>query len=296
MEALLPSTKWEESKMKRILFFLSCLFLVACSDSSSEPKRSTFCADDLNAFVDVDGALDKDSVVYFADTIGFTEVMHQFAKESKNRGDDSSSALSYNSFSETMSMDVSMRIEPSFDGGEITLECDSEHARPISFKYSKFPISSEDSLHRFTLDYEGKIKVNGTTYEDILVFDGLDGEMSGCNLKKFYYAANDGVVKVVSKNGVELNRISAEEFEAIADSVAQMIADSLAKAIEDSIAQAVEDSIAQALADSILAANPPAESGGSSDETDEKIDNLVDCVKDAYSSDKLSNFAKCISW
>ena len=119
--------------------------------------------------------------------------------------------------------------------------------------------------------------------------------MNLCNISAFYYGIHDGVVRVVSRNGVELNRVSAQVYENAEDRRAEE------RALADSIAQAVADSIAQAVADSIIKANTPSEKDSTDDNAEIEIpqeivdlaDSVANCIKKAYSEGSLSAIKNC---
>jgi hypothetical protein len=111
--------------------------------------------------------------------------------------------------------------------------------------------------------------------------------MNLCNISAFYYGIHDGVVRVVSRNGVELNRVSAQVYENAEDRRAEE--------------RALADSIAQAVADSIIKANTPSEKDSTDDNAEIEIpqeivdlaDSVANCIKKAYSEGSLSAIKNC---
>ena len=126
-----------------------------------------------------------------------------------------------------------------------------------------------------------------STFYDILYFSVPDSGMNLCNISAFYYGTHDGVVRVVSRNGVELNRVSAQVYENAEDRRAEE--------------RALADSIAQAVADSIIKANTPSEKDSTDDNAEIEIpqeivdlaDSVANCIKKAYSEGSLSAIKNC---
>ena len=158
------------------------------------------------------------------------------------------------------------------------------------------------------------LKVGKSVYYDVLKFDVSMAPSSHCSASEYYYGYHDGLLMVVSKNGIEMSRVSEKVYKenverrleerAEADSIAQAVADSLAQAVADSIAQAFADSVAQATADSIRMANPSAEEDSTASTGDttkveipqevlDMADSIADCVKKAYLSGSLSAIKNC---
>jgi hypothetical protein len=137
------------------------------------------------------------------------------------------------------------------------------------------------------------LKVADYTYYDIIVFSATDGSYNVCNILAFYYGIHDGLVRVVSKNGVTLNRVPAKVYEAAEDRRAKE------KAVADSIAQAIADSVAQAVADSIVKANTVDSSGSDGDsiaipqEVVDLAESVAECIRKAYSAGSLSAIKDC---
>ena len=131
------------------------------------------------------------------------------------------------------------------------------------------------------------LKVIDSTFYDILYFGVPDSGMNLCNISAFYYGIHDGVVRVVSRNGVELNRVSAQVYENAED-----------RRVEE---RALADSIAQAVADSIIKANTPSEKDSTDDNAEIEIpqeiidlaDSVANCIKKAYSEGSLSAIKNC---
>ena len=123
-------------------------------------------------------------------------------------------------------------------------------------------------------------------FYDVLKFDATDATNNPCNISAFYYGIHDGLVKVVSKNEVEMNRVPAKAYE-----------DAMDRREKE---RALADSIAQAVADSIIQANTTVEKDSSDDSTVEipqeildLADSVSNCIKNAYSSGSLTAIKNC---
>ena len=142
----------------------------------------------------------------------------------------------------------------------------------------------------YTLKMVDSLKVGDSTYYDVLKFDASKSDFNLCSVSAFYYGIHDGLVKVVSKNGVELNRVPAKVYK---------------KAEERREKErAIADSIAQAVADSIIKANMVAQEDEDIQEDDDSeieipqevqdlVDSITECIKRAYSSGSLSALKDC---
>ena len=132
------------------------------------------------------------------------------------------------------------------------------------------------------------LKVLDSTFYDILHFSVPDSGENLCSISAFYYGIHDGIVRVVSRNGVKLNRVSAQVYEDAKDRRAEE--------------RARADSIAQAVADSIIKANTPSEKYSSEGDAEIKIpqevidlaDSVANCIKKAYSEGSLSAIKNCM--
>lgn len=291
--------------MRKYILFALPLFLLACNEDP-DPTYSH----DMETFMGNGGDFTKDSVIYLADSISFIEKLTQSV--SFDAQWDKFPALTYKVNAQATAINIRLEMEPSYDGGDIRITCGTRQSSPILFQHPTFPTSNWDG---YKLSYRNSIEINDSTYHDILVFDASNASGDYCDFSKFFYSANDGIIKIVSKQGISLNRISPEKYEdimerlakeratadsleqvadsiakAVADSIANAVADSIEKAVADSIAQAISDSAAKAIADSIVKAN---KKDTAEIDLDKLIDDVKNCVKDVYSSGKISSLKNC---
>ena len=209
--------------------------------------------------------------------------MEQSVSFDNYAGDDSNKPVTFEADGRTMAIDISLSFKPTTDGGEIKVNCGYKNRTPIIFDSPKFPMKERG----YVLEKMDSVKVNDSTYYDILVFDASKADTNNCNMEKFYYAAKDGIVKIIAKNKMELTRISEKDYEeiekkniAVADSINKALADSLAKA--DSMMQAMQDSLEKEKKDSIAR-----------DFIETIIEDAADCTKNLGIGATLSDLKKC---
>lgn len=278
--------------MKKYLFFALAIFLLACNE-----EEDPTCTHDMKPFMFHGADFTSDTIIYLADSIRFADELTQSVSfDSRWNG---LPALTYNVNAKSSAINIRLEMEPTYNNGEVHVTCGTRQLGTIRFEHPEFPARNWDG---YQLSFQKTTKIGSKTYDDILIFDASNVTDGPCNFSKFYYSANDGLIKVVSKQGISLNRISEKEFNdmtkkaaeerAKADSIEQAVADSIAQAVADSIEQAVIDSIAQAMADSIVSANQE-DSSSKEEDLEELIENVTDCVKKAYSSGKLSALKDC---
>lgn len=261
--------------MKKYLFFVLALFLIACNEDE-EPSLSR----DMALFMGNGGDFTEDTLIYMADSVSFAEELMQSVTFDGQWN--KFPALTYKVNGKSSSINIRLEMAPSYDGGEVRVICNAKQASPILFEHPTFPAINYDG---YRLDYKASIKLEDSTYHDILIFDASKANNGPCNFSKFYYSANDGIIKVISKQGISMNRITAEKYEGIMEKLAEE------RAVADSIEQAVADSIVQAIADSIVNASLPDSTDDG--ELEELIDGVTDCVKKVYSSGKISSLKDC---
>lgn len=274
--------------MKKLFALLTCLFLLACSESDNY----RYYTQEIKTFASPENF--KDSIIYIKDSLDLVDIVEQSVSFDNYAGDDSNKPVTFEADGRTMAIDIFLSFKPTTDGGEIKVNCGYKNRTPIIFDNPKFPMKERG----YVLEKMDSVKVNDSTYYDILVFDASKADTNNCNMEKFYYAAKDGIVKIVSKNGMELNRITLQKYESIEkenaakrareDSTAQALSDSIAKAVADSIAFA--DSLA-AIMDSIKAATENAASDSLAKDIVDAIENFSNCIEKATS---LSDFKNCV--
>ena len=275
--------------MKKVLFLAVAALLCACGDdeSSSLPKDVQMLLDSKNGF-------SEDTVIYFADTVNFVDKINQhvdFGTEDQPKMDYAAKALA-------SAIDVRLYVDQQLNDGSIVVRCNPALNEKIIFDDPVFPATTKNGNK---LSFKDSLKVADSTYYDIIVFNATDSSYNVCNISAFYYGIHDGLVRVVSKNGVTLIRVPAKVYEAAEDRRAKekAIADSIAQVVADSIAQAVADSIAQAVADSIVKANTVDNSGSDGDsiaipqEVVDLAESVAECIKKAYSAGSLSAIKDC---
>lgn len=276
--------------MKKIFLLPLVMLLFACFESHNSSEYT----DDSIILLRGKKGFSKDTVIYLADSVKFVDKLIQDVAFSD--GDDP--LLSYSVRSITSGIDISLRVNSHSDGGDIKILCSPNQYIEITFEEPVFPATKNG----YKLKLKDSLKVNDSVYYDVLQFNATDTLDNRCNISAFYYGVHDGVVRVVSRNGVELNRVPASVYEDAVDRRAEerARADSIAQAVADSIAQAVADSIAQAVADSIIKANtendPDQENGDSITVSQEVVDfaeSVADCIKGAYLSGSLSALNDC---
>ncbi len=235
--------------MKKLFALLTCLFLLACSESDNY----RYYTQEIKTFASPENF--KDSIIYIKDSLDLVDIVEQSVSFDNYASDDSNKPVTFEADGRTMAIDIFLSFKPTTDGGEIKVNCGYKNRTPIIFDNPKFPMKERG----YVLEKMDSVKVNDSTYYDILVFDASKADTNNCNMEKFYYAAKDGIVKIIAKNKMELTRISEKDYEeiekkniAIADSINEAIADSLAKAAADSILQAVLDSIQKEKRDSVV--------------------------------------------
>lgn len=291
--------------MKKILLLaLGALYLTGCPFSSSSDSEHPYFNEKLRPYLKGREDVAKAEFIYFADSNGITD---GFTQNIEFYDGASYPNQEYYASANTMDFKINMNIRSSLDGGSVQISCDN------SIYFDSFNINDlrTQVYHRgnSSLEFKESVKINGTSYNDVLVFKATNTDINKCSFNQFFYAANDGIVRIVTKNGINFDRISEKEYRkikdkriketAIADSIAQAVADSIAQAAADSIAQ-VADSVAHAVADSIIAANTTEASPDSSAEIEipqevaDAAENAANCIKNAYSSGKLSALKDCV--
>ncbi len=187
--------------MNKVICLFVLLLLVACSDSENAP----YYADNIKTFVFADDISVGDSVIYLKnDSVDIVEPIDHYALYKNKVEDDSNWTLIYHADARALAIHVMLEISPNSDGGGFLLQCGSRKDFSISFDHPEFPIKEKG----YMLDLVDSFKVAGVLYRDVLVFDGTRADPNKCDMARFYYAANYGLIKVVSKNGIELSRSS----------------------------------------------------------------------------------------
>ena len=266
--------------MKKVLFLAVAALLCACGDdeSSSLPKDVQMLLDSKNGF-------SEDTVIYLADTVNFVDKINQHV----DFGTKDQPEMYYAAKALTSGIDVQLYVDQQLNDGSIVVRCNPALNEKIIFDDPIFPATTKNGNK---LSFKDSLKVGDSTYYDIVVFNANE-DNNVCNISAFYYGIHDGLVRVVSKNGVALNRVPAKVYEDAVDRRAKE------KAIADSIAQAVADSIAQAVADSIIKANTidSTDDAGNPIEIPQEVvdlaESVAECIKKAYSSGSLSAIKDC---
>lgn len=300
--------------MKKVLLFAAgTLLFASCggNDDASSIVITNEITSDMQLMLDAKKGFSKDTVIYLTDGVTFVDKVAQSAEFGK----DDKPGLTYKALAMSSAINFSMKVQPgSGELGSIWFSCHPGDSDGITFQEPVFPLDRNG----YKLTFMDSLKVGKSVYYDVLKFDVSMAPSSHCSASEYYYGYHDGLLMVVSKNGIEMSRVSEKVYKenverrleerAEADSIAQAVADSLAQAVADSIAQAYADSVEQAIADSIRRANQPAEgdsAGVVSDSTKDttKIeippevidlaDSIADCVKKAYLSGSLSAIKDC---
>jgi len=271
--------------MKHVCFLIFAMLLVACSSD-----RDPYYANNLRPFVLNEDDFVKDSLVYVKDSMNIVDVLEQ---EIEYRNTASPTPyLVYEATARNMAISVQLVIAPSEDGGAIKVNCGSQKKVEFFYDNADFPLDYKG----YVIKLKDSLVVSGETYHDIMVFDASGVKDNQCDMGSFYYAANNGLVRVVSKNGVELNRIGAREYEIIREKLAteRAVADSIAQAVADSIAQAA---ITQALADSIAKAYADSIRASTQDTVDleKAAEDLYNCIMDAGSVSSWKDLKGCLT-
>ena len=269
-------------------------FFAACGEGNDLPEFT----EDMQVLWNAEKGFSKDSVIYLADSVKFVDKLFQSAEF----GVKETPFVDYKAKAMASAINIGLYVVPNSDGGSIQIVChpnqslidiyDTEKNQKIIFEEPRLPAKNNEG---YSLKFMDSLKVLDTTFYDILYFSVPDSGMNLCNISAFYYGIHDGVVRVVSRNGVKLNRVSAQVYEDAEDRRAEE------RARVDSIARAVADSIAQAVADSIIKANTPSEKDSSMGDTDFEIpqevidvaDSIANCIKKAYSEGSLSAIKNC---
>ena len=272
--------------MKKLILLAAGALLWACGGDSSSEVYKIEPVGGVQVLLDGKKGFSKDTVIYLADSVKFVDKLNQSA----DFGKEDHPKLVYSAKALASAIDIELQTLLNDDDGSIVVSCHPSHDRKIYFNEPVFPATQDG----YTLTMEDSLKVGDSTYYDVLKFDASKNDSNFCSVSAFYYGIHDGLVKVVSKNGVELNRVSAKVYK---DAEKRREKE---RAIADSIAQAVADSIAQAVADSILKANTAAQEGDDDDpqieipqDVQDLVDSIAECIKSAYSSGSLSALKEC---
>lgn len=272
--------------MKKLILLAAGALLWACGGDSSSEVYKIEPVGGVQVLLNGKKGFSKDTVIYLADSVKFVDKLNQSA----DFGKEDHPKLVYSAKALASAIDIELQTLLNDDDGSIVVSCHPSHDRKIYFNEPVFPATQDG----YTLTMEDSLKVGDSTYYDVLKFDASKNDSNFCSVSAFYYGIHDGLVKVVSKNGVELNRVSAKVYK---DAEKRREKE---RAIADSIAQAVADSIAQAVADSILKANTAAQEGDDDDsqieipqDVQDLVDSIAECIKRAYSSGSLSALKEC---
>lgn len=296
--------------MKKVLLFAAgTLLFASCggNDDASSIVITNEITSDMQLMLDAKKGFSKDTVIYLTDGVTFVDKVAQSAEFGK----DDKPGLTYKALAMSSAINFSMKVQPgSGELGSIWFSCHPGDSDGITFQEPVFPLDRNG----YKLTFMDSLKVGKSVYYDVLKFDVSMAPSSHCSASEYYYGYHDGLLMVVSKNGIEMSRVSEKVYKenverrleerAEADSIAQAVADSLAQAVADSIAQAFADSVAQATADSIRMANQPAEEDSTANTGDttkieipqevlDMADSIADCVKKAYLSGSLSAIKNC---
>ena len=267
--------------MKKVLFLAFVALLWACGDDDSSSELSK----DVQMLLDSKDGFSEDSVIYLADSVNFVDKISQYV----DFGTEDNPELNYVAKALASAIDVRLQVYPRLDDGSIVVTCNPAQNETLAFNDPVFPATENG----YKLSFKESLKVGDSTYYDIVVFNATDSSYNLCNISAFYYGVHDGLVRVVSKNGVVLNRVPAKVYEEAEERRAKE------KAVADSIAQAMADSIAQAVADSIIKANTidSADGDGNPIEIPQEVvdlaESVAECIKKAYSSGSLSAIKDC---
>ena len=258
--------------MKKVLFLAFVALLWACGDDESSSMSK-----DVQMLLDSKDGFSEDSVIYLADSVNFVDKISQYV----DFGTEDNPELNYVAKALASAIDVRLQVYPRLDDGSIVVTCNPAQNETLAFNDPVFPATENG----YKLSFKDSLKVGDSTYYDIVVFNATDSSYNLCNISAFYYGVHDGLVRVVSKNGVTLNRVPAKVYEAAEDRRAKE--------------KAVADSIAQAVADSIVKANTVDSSGSDGDsiaipqEVIDLAESVAECIKKAYSAGSLSAIKDC---
>lgn len=258
--------------MKKVLFLAFLSLLWACGDDESSSMSK-----DVQMLLDSKDGFSEDSVIYLADSVNFVDKISQYV----DFGTEDNPELNYVAKALASAIDVRLQVYPRLDDGSIVVTCNPAQNETLAFNDPVFPATENG----YKLSFKDSLKVADSTYYDIIVFNATDSSYNVCNISAFYYGIHDGLVRVVSKNGVTLNRVPAKVYEAAEDRRAKE--------------KAVADSIAQAVADSIVKANTVDSSGSDGDsiaipqEVIDLAESVAECIKKAYSAGSLSAIKDC---
>lgn len=258
--------------MKKVLFLAFVALLWACGDDESSSMSK-----DVQMLLDSKDGFSEDSVIYLADSVNFVDKISQYV----DFGTEDNPELNYVAKALASAIDVRLQVYPRLDDGSIVVTCNPAQNETLAFNDPVFPATENG----YKLSFKDSLKVADSTYYDIIVFNATDSSYNVCNISAFYYGIHDGLVRVVSKNGVTLNRVPAKVYEAAEERRAKE--------------KAVADSIAQAVADSIVKANTVDSSGSDGDsiaipqEVIDLAESVAECIKKAYSAGSLSAIKDC---
>ena len=261
--------------MKKAFFLvLSGMLFWACSNGDDSSERGI--PHDLQVILDGEKGFSPDTVIYLADSVKFIDMLTQSADFDLS----GHPGLDYIVKGMTSGIDIQLQVLPGND--EIIVSCYQNYEKRVVFREPKLPAEQDG----FSLKMLDSVKAGDSVFYDVLKFDATDATNNPCNISAFYYGIHDGLVKVVSKNEVEMNRVPAKAYE-----------DAMDRREKE---RALADSIAQAVADSIIQANTPVEKDSSDDSTVEipqeildLADSVSNCIKKAYSSGSLSAIKNC---
>lgn len=272
--------------MKKLFLLAATAFLFACFTDKDDPPE--LVTQGMVTILEAQSDFSEDSVIYLADSVKFVDELGQVAKFNK----DNKSGLYYSAWAKSSSINIGFNVIPNSDGGRIEVSCHPNTDQTVSFTRPVFPVKR----YGFSLSFKDSLKAGDSTFYDVVEFKNYDTLYHDCNIHAFYFGIHDGLVKVVSKNGVELNRVSAKVYKKAEKRREEE------RARADSIAQAVADSIAQAVADSIIKANSTAETDTSEEDSVENeipkeiidlADSVAECIKKAYSSGSINAIKEC---
>ena len=271
--------------MKKLCVLAACLFLMACSDDEERLSLTR----DMRILTDAEDGFSDDSVIYLADSVKLVEELRQTV----SFGQEGNPKLYYSAEAQTSAIRVSLSAYPDYAGGNIAVTCRPD-GKTINFIEPTFP---DTAYGGYVLKMLDSLKAGDSTYYKVLKFEVLENSDYRCNISAFYYGIHDGLIKIVSRNGVEMNRVPAKVYE---DAVERRAKE---RALADSIAQAVADSIAQAVAESIIKANTPGADSSENASSDVQIeipqevldlaDSVANCIKRAYAAGSLTAIKDC---
>ena len=188
-----------------LMIALLTLLMAACSDSSSSDVPPYF-SENIKPFVTIENGQMKDSVIYLVnESSGIGDTLDQYSYYDDMMGT-VDSELVYQAEARSMAIQVLLRFQPSGDGKRIILGCKAHTRGTIYFDDGDFPLVERG----YKLDLIDSLEVGKTVYRNVLVFDGTKADTNYCDMARFYYAAEDGIVKVESKNGAVMTRTPKE--------------------------------------------------------------------------------------